>query len=154
MPEPTSLAVLLSAMLALADNHHPLDARSDRHSLLCGGALHGVDRGDGTGGQDKDQNQVFRAHGVLPGINERDCREVKGMPRAACDGPQPGGMDCSFGRRAAGHQLRRARNSASALQVWPRPERAFSGGPWNTMRPPPSPPSGPRSMIQSASAIT
>src|SRR5260221_10593530 len=91
------------------------------------------------------RTRYFALIGVLPGINERDCREVKGMPRAACDGPQPGGMDCSFGRRAAGHQPRRARNSASALQVWPRPERAFSGGPWNTMRPPPSPPSGPRS---------
>src|SRR2546426_898238 len=47
-----------------------------------------------------------------------------------------------------------SRNPASAAAVWPGAAPAFSGGPWNTILPPPSPPSGPRSMIQSASAMT
>src|SRR5258708_32863134 len=50
MGEPTSLAVLLSAMLAFADDHDSLDARGDRHRLLGGGTLRRVDRGNGAGG--------------------------------------------------------------------------------------------------------
>jgi len=54
-------------MLALADDH---DARNlalgGRQSLLGGGTPRRVDRSNGAGGEGKDQNQVFRAHGVPP----------------------------------------------------------------------------------------
>ena len=48
-----------------------------------------------------------------------------------------------------------ARCARNAAPVWLRRRRAIaSGRPFATTRPPPLPPSGPRSMIQSAAAMT
>src|SRR5258706_12761212 len=75
MPEPDCLMLLVSDMLALGDDHDALDlALGGRQGLLEGGFPRRIDRGDGAGGEGKDQNQVFRSHGYLPGVDERHCR--------------------------------------------------------------------------------
>src|SRR6266704_2028898 len=94
MPEPDCLMPLVSGMLALGDDHDAGDlALGGRQGLLGGGMPRRVDRGDGAGGEGKDQNQVFRAHGVPPGYRWAGTTvgEAESPQRAPCDGLQLGG---------------------------------------------------------------